>query len=278
LPSTDYSNSAGQIYTDVAKAYLTSVKTLDLQCSSSVADPISALQLPSWVPDFNDLVPGDELMLMAKSDFDADRGAVNNNQRCDAVLEVSADNKVLRVLGKRFDSISGVSLDGYHQRFSKVETARGNFLDACDLDMSLEAYPTGEMLTVALLKTLCFNRASNTDLLNIENRLGTWYNNLKNNGGFANLRYERAEKPSFWMTTSPLCVTKKGYIGITPLAAAPGDVIAVLGGVPLVLRRVDDSKTDLEAYRLVGPCYVHGIMNGEAFQEDRSQLESIHLV
>jgi len=54
--------------------------------------------------------------------------------------------------------------------------------------------------------------------------------------------------------------TKNGYMGIGPKSAQKNDLLCVLGGsqVPFVLRRVEINR-----YRLVGECYVHGIMNGE---------------
>ncbi|KAI9770768.1 MAG: hypothetical protein M1840_003018 [Geoglossum simile] len=49
------------------------------------------------------------------------------------------------------------------------------------------------------------------------------------------------------------------YIGLGPQGIAPGDSVCVLWGcnVPLVLRAVGD------AYILLGPCFVYGLMDGE---------------
>jgi hypothetical protein len=57
-------------------------------------------------------------------------------------------------------------------------------------------------------------------------------------------------------------VTKNGYIGVVPNMTEVGDVIAILkgGSVPFVLKRSE--KRD-GAFRLVGECYVHCLMNGE---------------
>lgn len=61
-----------------------------------------------------------------------------------------------------------------------------------------------------------------------------------------------------------LAWTDKGYLALIPAVSAPGDVIALLRGgrVPFVLRAGESG------WRLVGPCYVYGIMEGEAFDED----------
>ncbi|KAK3349692.1 hypothetical protein B0T25DRAFT_610595 [Lasiosphaeria hispida] len=62
------------------------------------------------------------------------------------------------------------------------------------------------------------------------------------------------------------CFTKSGHVGLVPGAAITGDQISLVhgGGVPFLLRR------DGQSYRLIGECYVHGIMHGEAL---RSGLE-----
>ncbi|RTE82549.1 hypothetical protein BHE90_002855 [Fusarium euwallaceae] len=58
--------------------------------------------------------------------------------------------------------------------------------------------------------------------------------------------------------------TKKGYIGLCPPSARPGDEVAILFGapVPIVLREFDEG-------------YVHGIMDGEIIQDLRDQGKGI---
>lgn len=58
-------------------------------------------------------------------------------------------------------------------------------------------------------------------------------------------------------------VTKQGYVGTVPKLAELGDVVAIMKGgrVPFILKR---SLTRPGAFRLVGECYIHGMMNGEA--------------
>ena len=56
--------------------------------------------------------------------------------------------------------------------------------------------------------------------------------------------------------------TREGYIGLAPQNAQLGDQVCVLLGcnLPMLLRSTSKSQ-----YQVVGPCYVHGLMNGEAF-------------
>lgn len=57
--------------------------------------------------------------------------------------------------------------------------------------------------------------------------------------------------------------TTSGYVGIVPFNARPGDTIAVFLGsqVPIILRQ-HPSRGGV--YLVIGECYVHGILNGEA--------------
>lgn len=66
--------------------------------------------------------------------------------------------------------------------------------------------------------------------------------------------------------------TRKGYYALVPDKSAVGDTIAILrgGNYPFVLRAQGQS------WSLVGECYVHGVMNGEAF--DESVCESVAIV
>lgn len=61
-------------------------------------------------------------------------------------------------------------------------------------------------------------------------------------------------------------VTKTGYMGMGPQTLKEGDAVVVLfgGQVPYVLRRADN-----DLYRLVGDCFVPGLMQGEAVDEWR---------
>jgi hypothetical protein len=61
--------------------------------------------------------------------------------------------------------------------------------------------------------------------------------------------------------------TSKGYIGLASCAAKVGDCIVICKGskVPLVLQRADKPDT----WRYIGDAYIHGIMNGEAFDNER---------
>jgi hypothetical protein len=56
------------------------------------------------------------------------------------------------------------------------------------------------------------------------------------------------------------------FLGLVPESAEPSDIICILYScsVPVVLRRVETSD-GVVYHQLIGECYVHGMMDGEAF-------------
>jgi hypothetical protein len=74
------------------------------------------------------------------------------------------------------------------------------------------------------------------------------------------------------MSGQRLIVTETGMLGIGPLEAKEGDLVAMFHGsrVPFILKDVGD-----HGYTVIGGCYVHGVMDGEEFTKpgcnDRSR-------
>ncbi|KAI9695329.1 MAG: hypothetical protein M1820_008681 [Bogoriella megaspora] len=74
-------------------------------------------------------------------------------------------------------------------------------------------------------------------------------------------------------------VTENARFGFAPERCQPGDLVAILAGgtVPFVLRpEFVDGSPPKQWYRLIGDSYIHGIMDGEAFDENK--LSSICLI
>jgi hypothetical protein len=72
-----------------------------------------------------------------------------------------------------------------------------------------------------------------------------------------------------------LCWTKKGYLGLVPRFTRQGDKIIVVPGssIPFVVRQVG-----MGSYHFIGECYIDGIMDGQAFNDQGQGLEVIGLV
>jgi hypothetical protein len=81
-------------------------------------------------------------------------------------------------------------------------------------------------------------------------------------------------------------ITKKGYIGLGPKEIERDDEVAVLvgGHTPFVLRRASEKVIDSElgtkqCYTLVGDSYIHGLMDGKAFEgiNDIEKVKQMYL-
>lgn len=75
------------------------------------------------------------------------------------------------------------------------------------------------------------------------------------------------------------CLTLKGCIGCigwVPLAARTGDIVSLMRGspVPVIIRPVQRENS----YLMIGQCYIHGIMDGEAVAGKEDQFRRIQLV
>lgn len=68
-----------------------------------------------------------------------------------------------------------------------------------------------------------------------------------------------------WMRR--LIITERNTLGLAPEMSKKRDLICILYGcsVPVALRRMVDPVTDEEYFTFIGECYVHGLMDGEAF-------------
>ena len=72
-------------------------------------------------------------------------------------------------------------------------------------------------------------------------------------------------------------VTADRYIGLAPSVAREGDRVAVIYGCsnPFLIRETGDHEA---TWRLVGECYVYGLMDGEAIKMDDVPVEAIRLI
>ena len=72
-----------------------------------------------------------------------------------------------------------------------------------------------------------------------------------------------------------LIITQHEALGLAPEESKKRDLICILYGcsVPVALRRMVDPASNKEYYIFIGECYVHGIMDGEAFELARSRSD-----
>ncbi|CAF9918515.1 hypothetical protein IMSHALPRED_004328 [Imshaugia aleurites] len=87
-------------------------------------------------------------------------------------------------------------------------------------------------------------------------------------------KFLRRVQEVIWMRR--LIVTEYDFLGLAPEMSKKRDLICILYGcsVPVALRRMVDPVTEEEYFTFIGECYVHGIMDGEAFALARSRSDN----
>ena len=73
------------------------------------------------------------------------------------------------------------------------------------------------------------------------------------------------------------CLSREGRIGWVPRTAQAGDIVSLMRGspVPVVIR---PSQQGGDSYLMIGQCYIHDIMDGEAVLGKEDQFQRIQLV
>lgn len=76
-----------------------------------------------------------------------------------------------------------------------------------------------------------------------------------------------------------LAVTRKGYLCLVPGGTRIGDMVAVLkrAHIPLVVRNALEGNSE-GSFQLIGETYVHGIMKGEALEQEDAPMQTVRLV
>jgi hypothetical protein len=252
LPAADYTTTLSDIFVKAAKSVIS--HSHSLQILTVVHDERFTLDHPSWAPDWSR--PALCSWITAYVDYRAAR-------KSKAICKASGNIRELLLKGKEVDSVRQISLvdSTWNNSMSTVQRFYDGWKNSCSLGMSLTECPAGATGLDSLWRTMCWN----TDNLGCcpplsENELyfKKWYDLLKSGTKQMELNIFAT---SIRFKLSPLCITYSGLMASVPSTTTFGDRIMVLSGsnVPFVLRPVEDH------YRLIGPCYVHGIMDGEAW-------------
>jgi hypothetical protein len=264
LPLPDYSKSTTQVFTEVAKRHLSQTKSLTLlEYASRIASRIGH---PSWVPHWSE-----PPVIAAWTDLPK-----SASKKSKAIFEISSDDQELRLQGLQVDRVKKFpppDLEAFRSR--TYESRVKSYYDSCNVGFSLTSYPTDEPVKEALWRTFCWNMDRQGDHLSSApgDSFDEWYHILTSTKTVEENReqmhIQQNDFESHINNTSPLCTTEKGYLAAVPDTTEVGDCIAVLAGgdFPFILRPTGDH------YCLIGPCYVHGIMSGEAFPDNLDELK-----
>jgi hypothetical protein len=259
--------------------------------------------LPSWVPDWNLTTP---FLMSAKSYTSGTQYEPKINMGLSNGLMISLEGlqiDQIKILGRSAYSI------GKHEGLAKDTSYMAEWLAEAEALAKAQrgnTYQTAELFLEDFIRTVLGNKGTDeldrrpsTEQCHADYQAAKEFfaatarmSQIEELGGpitstnyvlpFGYLDYrtvERANRFTYFFETAvsfrKFCVTEEGRMAIVPAGSAPGDVICIFKGArtPFLLRRVADGESDV--YKLVGSCYVHGVMDGE---KDIEQSKAFVLV
>jgi hypothetical protein len=250
----NYNLTLCQVYKNATTQLIAYTGQLDVLSCCDMKE--GGLSLPSWVPDFSARNPSEPI-----ASSDACRRSV---QEVDFV-----EGDIIRAQGVYSATVNRAEQmlvgDTHRPSISHFLLALQKILE---VDTLQDIYTTGETTLEAYVRILLMDDTRDSyvpgrgdlayleesklelkSLLTSHDQGPTLYN-----AAFLRRSWAKCQGRSFFTTS-------EGYMGLGPEATREGDQVCVLLGsyVPLMLR-----PTEHNQYLVVGPCFMHGIMNGEA--------------
>jgi hypothetical protein len=282
-----YNIPAHTVFRSLAQTFLQ--HSLDILSQIAAPSWWRISKLPSWVPDWSQAFIAAPLLQQAgqpKSVVAASCGATR------ASMHFSSDGTKMYVTGLLFDTIASVGQlfysrgRGSRRTESRVRDRKLLFLRTFwqweRLASRLQAYPTGEDVRDVYCRTLVANldvanagEASHRDVYScvrhsfLDIPLDGWSDAVR----LAQVEFmnvvDRVALGRRFFTTS------RGYMGLGPLSASAGDEVVLFcgGKTPYVVHTL--KRGGKKEFRFEGEAYVHGIMNGEAFQSNPQSSEFV---
>ncbi|KAF8854534.1 hypothetical protein BDZ45DRAFT_716142 [Acephala macrosclerotiorum] len=257
----DYTLSVAALYMDLACRYVQQFGTLEILRSCDL--PNLPQDFMSFVPDFS--VPKSESRLIS--------GYAHGNSRH---LPVNTKGNTLQLMGKFVAKIDGFS--EFRKPLTRDLVGRDKYIEMVKIYQQWEPknlmtamYPAGGTLLDAYITLLAGGSFKETYLSNhhptMDEAKEAFLAAMWSGGNCDAIRNPKF-RPYLEETMSDrrgevFFQTVEGYIGTSPGGVQIGDIITVLVGgvVPFVLRPVTDYQG---CYQVVGPCYIPGVMFGEA--------------
>ncbi|KAK3378337.1 heterokaryon incompatibility protein-domain-containing protein [Podospora didyma] len=257
--NVDYGLSVADVYKSAFLAYLKVTKSLYLLRYCHIGE--KRTDGPSWVPNWeNGDEKGSNTASLELLSMDLAAGYSSAVQ-----TECLESDSVLQVMGRQCATISFVGAMASGSPDDVLQTMRQ--WEPQDLEtMTNTEYLTGGTLLDAFLLTI-FRGGTRERLPEYDGFLSM--KDLRR--AYLDARATPSSKEALLgyiarhSTADNLAsmTTQEGYFCIAPPGAEAGDRVCVLLGcsLPLLLRPVRGTNCD---FQVVGPCYIHGFMDGEA--------------
>lgn len=256
----NYRKSTREVYLDVFLAWSSSGDEKNLLGQCGERESSSRLGIPSWLPDWSSRRRPNWFMVpplvqacgqsAREQSYEGDYVLFTKGVRVSSITELS---KVVP------DSAS------YMEVFEIWRRWGGKILEG-----KMKMYPGGGNLADAYCTTLVCNYlrnsypenthwASLSEAREVVKHLSC--ENKEHNKLFNQAQYTFLSHVVIFDRNRRFFTAANGYIGLGPADLESGDIVSVLLGLrlPMILRPCGSGN-----YKIVGTCYVHGIMTGEA--------------
>jgi hypothetical protein len=268
---TDYSKTIEDIYTTTARQ-LIQRDDIGLRILSCSQPSYSTRALPSWVPDWSEPWHGG---IKTRNKFYAG----GTLKPC---LYVDASLNSLSIRGLRVGTIintGGTSLNKWEFNPWRPTPVEAKALSET-IQLGLQGdYPfTGESYPSVFLEVIttgCWKSVSGSRIFRLQelSLAGDFQINPFNIDA---MKWREILGRISWSDGEwDIFQSEMGYLGLGPASILPGDIFCIFGSaqVPFILRHWEG-----HGYKLVGECYVHGVMHGEATKDvAMDQLEEFVL-
>jgi hypothetical protein len=278
----DYDKSILEVYQDFVIHAIGHSQSLDIICrnwASLVSD--QQADLPTWIRPLSERTDAESLVGLPEHSYYNASGSSRATVQTESYASLN-NRKSLVVTGFRVDTISKLGPRALEGIILCEWLELGGCFISDNIDIVPEAFwrtlvadrsPNGSnpppWYHRALLHCLA-QSAPNGDI--DTNRL------IAEAGPYFVVEFLRRVQSVIW--NRKFLISKfHDWIGLAPIASEVGDVLCILYGcsVPVVLR--PHSLDGKNFWHLVGECYLHGMMNGEAVETDsRYEVEKFELM
>ena len=301
-----YHDNVSTVYREVALKILKEDQSLDLLSRPPSLAHSRVKDLPSWIPDWSISSSSTLTYAWGHGPLSLTGTALNNGSETPRFAASKgskyspelSNSDVLVVEGFQFDKIAEIGpifhgvqvpytvssfpeiLREWIHHFATLFRARNIFVKWQNLAnvRSKRLYFTGETMREAFMQTLSAAEIHDSERVRYELELwdrGTSFPFGLLYSGFVFVRNFITDRPFLlfeiqgrYALHRRVVRTQRGFLGLASYATKVGDHVMICKGstVPLIMRRYVEKEDE---FRLVGDAYVHGIMNGEAFDDGK---------
>ena len=262
----DYDSPLPDIVLKFAKAFIRQGRAIQLLYRAGLPTPDSKFdpKFPSWIPNWTSNRP---IGLHDSEDTDLNFAACGPKP---AAISLGSVPDELNVEGYDLDTIVSIS------SAANYETSWAAYF--AEIDALIESSvlsdtmgPREDVKWKVPIAAAPFARAAGGGTMDMRRSYAAFRAKLEADQGRGSSARGAYEKNAFKSYMACLrgtlegwkfIVTKRGFVGVVPGASEVGDVLAIMKGgcVPFVVRGSEEREGRC---RLVGECYVHGVMKGE---------------